>query len=163
MSAIDISAQIKNPLGDMSLDTENHINAFKQLGGLISEVSKTKAFIDKMFAAKRAGERQARDSHQLKEMVEALRDDVGELLSNLAANNESYIPQFTKIKQMLQKEIIQMNDKIACMRSVSRGRKNSAGSGNISNSMIAFLPKPINSSSVNIITNKTKSQTPKNR
>ena len=42
----------------------------------------------------------------MKEMVEALRDDVGELLSNLAANNESYVPQFTKIKQMLQKEII---------------------------------------------------------
>ena len=55
---------------------------------------------------------------------------------------------------MLQKEIIQMNDRIACMRSVSRG-KNSVGSGRISNTMIAFLPKKINSSSVNIITAKT--------
>ena len=91
----------------------------------------------------------------MKEMVEALRDDVGELLSNLAANNETYVPQFTKIKQMLQKEIIQMNDKIACMRSVSRGRKNSVGSGRINNTMIAFLPKKINSESINIITAKT--------
>ena len=46
----------------MSIDTENHINAFKQLGGLMSEVSKTKSFIDKMFAAKRSGERVTRDT-----------------------------------------------------------------------------------------------------
>ena len=85
----------------MSVDTENHINAFKQLGGLVSEVQKTKVFIDKMFAAKRAGERVTRDTQQLKEMVETLRDDVGELLCNLAANNESYVPQFTKIKQLI--------------------------------------------------------------
>ena len=62
MSAIDISSQLKHK-GDMSVDTENHINAFKQLGGLLSEVQKTKAFIDKMFAAKRAGEKLVRDTN----------------------------------------------------------------------------------------------------
>ena len=160
-SALDISTQIKNPgQGDVSLDTENHINAFRQLGGLISEVQKTRAFIDKMFAAKRAGERVARDSQQLKEMVEALRDDVGELLSNLAAHNESYVPQFTQIKRLLQKEILHMNDTITGMRSASRG-KNSGGGANAGNSTIAFLPKGINPSSVNIVTAKSQVQTPK--
>ena len=102
-----------------------------------------------MFAAKRQGERMARDRQQLKEMVEALRDDVGDLLSSLAENNEQYIPQFTKIKQLLQMEIMEMNEKIACMRSISRG-KNSVGSGNFANSRIAFLPKKLNTSGVNI-------------
>lgn len=83
------------------MDTENQINAIKQLSGLISEVTKTKAFIDKMFLAKRQGERMARDRQQLKEMVEALRDDVGDLLSALAASNEQFIPQFTQIKRLL--------------------------------------------------------------
>ena len=146
----------------MSLDTENHINAFRQLGGLISEVSKTKVFIDKMFAAKRSGERMARDRQQLKEMVETLRDDVGDLLSSLAASNEQYIPQFTKIKQLLQMEILDMNEKVACMRSISRG-KNSVGSNKYANSMIAFLPKKINTSGVNIIVAKSQVQTPKER
>jgi len=120
----------------------------------VSEVQKTKTFIDKMFAAKRAGEKMARDTPQLKEMVEALRDDVGELLSTLANNNESYVPQFTKIKHLIQREIVLMNDKITGMRSVSRG-KNTANSTNIGNSMIAFLPKTMNSSTVNIITSKS--------
>ena len=146
-SIVDISHISKNP--DISMDTENQINAFKQLAGLISEVQKTKAFIDKMFVAKRQGERMARDRQQLKEMVEALRDDVGDLLSSLAEKNEQYIPQFTRIKQLLQMEIMDMNEKIACMRSISRG-KNSVGSGNYGNSRIAFLPRKLNTSGVNI-------------
>ena len=47
-----------------------------------------------------------------------------------------------------------MNDKIACMRSISRG-KNSVGSSKYGNSMIAFLPKKINTSTVNIVTAKS--------
>ena len=56
-----------------------------------------------------------------------------------------------------------MNEKIACIRSVSRGRKNSAGSCNVSNSMIAFLPRTVHASTVNIVASKTSNQTPKNR
>ena len=55
-----------------------------------------------------------------------------------------------------------MNDKIACMRSISRG-KNSVGSSKYGNSMIAFLPKKINTSTVNIVTAKSQVQTPKDR
>ena len=51
-------------------------------------------------------------------------------------------------------EILEMNDKIACMRSISRG-KNSVGSGKYSSSIITFPPKKINTSTVNIITAKS--------
>lgn len=67
------------------------MNAFKQLGGLISEVSKARLFIDKIFANKARGEPLKRSRNQLKEMVSCLRDDVSDLLNSLAANNESYV------------------------------------------------------------------------
>lgn len=59
------------------------VKAFKQLAGLFSEVEKTKAFIDRMYDAKRTGEGPNRTNAQLKNLVETLRDDVGELLSLL--------------------------------------------------------------------------------
>lgn len=38
--------------GDISMETDQNVNAFKQLGGLISEVSKARVFIDQVFANK---------------------------------------------------------------------------------------------------------------
>jgi len=38
---------------------------------------------------------------QLKDMVSCLRDDVSDLLNSLAANNESYVQQLMKIREML--------------------------------------------------------------
>lgn len=67
------------------------MSAFKQLGGLISEVSKARLFIDKIFATKARGEPLKRSRAQLKEMIACLRDDVSDLLNSLAANNECYI------------------------------------------------------------------------
>ena len=66
------------------------VKAFKQLAGLISEVEKTKAFINKMFEEKKSGKKQMRTNAQLKNLVERLRDDVGEMLSLLAEKNDSY-------------------------------------------------------------------------
>ena len=43
-------------LGDLSIDTDQNVNAFKQLGGLISEVTKARQFIDKVFTNKNRGE-----------------------------------------------------------------------------------------------------------
>jgi hypothetical protein len=66
------------------------VKAFKQLAGLISEVEKTKVFINKMFEAKKSGKGPNRTHAQLKHLVERLRDDVGEMLSLLAKKNEIY-------------------------------------------------------------------------
>lgn len=77
--------------GDMSMETDQNVNAFRQLGGLIQEVSKARLFIDKIFANKMKGEPLKRSRNQLKEMVACLRDDVSDLLNSLAANNENYI------------------------------------------------------------------------
>ena len=78
----------------MSAFTDNANNAtvaaFKQLAGLISEVEKTKVFIDRMFDAKKSREGPTRTQAQLKHLVETLRDDVGDMLSLLAENNEGY-------------------------------------------------------------------------
>lgn len=96
------------------------VKAFKQLAGLISEVEKTKAFINKMFEEKKSGKKQTRTNAQLKNLVERLRDDVGEMLSLLAEKNDSYTKQFGKIKNFIQKEIFQMNEKVCCLRSLSK-------------------------------------------
>ena len=56
----------------------------------MSEVEKTKGFIDRMFDAKRSGEGPSRTNAQLKNLVETLRDDVGDLLSMLAETNPTY-------------------------------------------------------------------------
>ena len=38
------------------MDTDQNVHAFKQLGGLISEVAKARMFIDKIFSNKARGE-----------------------------------------------------------------------------------------------------------
>ena len=73
------------------METDQNVNAFRQLGGLISEVAKARRFIDKVFTNKSRGEPLKRSRNQLKEMVACLRDDVSDLLNTLAANNESYV------------------------------------------------------------------------
>ena len=73
------------------METDQNVNAFRQLGGLISEVAKARQFIDKVFTNKSRGEPLKRSRNQLKEMVACLRDDVSDLLNTLAANNESYV------------------------------------------------------------------------
>jgi len=78
-------------MGDVSMETDSNVNAFKQLGGLISEVSKARLFIDKIFANKARGEPLKRSRAQLKEMVSCLREDVSDLLNSLATNNECYV------------------------------------------------------------------------
>ena len=90
-----------NGHADLSMETDQNVNAFKQLGGLISEVAKARLFIDKIFANKARGEPLKRSRNQLKEMVSCLRDDVSDLLNSLAANNEAYIHQLKKIREML--------------------------------------------------------------
>jgi hypothetical protein len=66
------------------------VKAFKQLAGLVSEVEKTKNFIDRMFDAKRNGEGLSRSHAQLKNLIETLRDDVSDLLSMLAESHPNY-------------------------------------------------------------------------
>ena len=56
----------------------------------MSEVEKTKSFIERMYDAKRSGEVPNRTHAQLKNLIETLRDDVGDLLSLLAESNPSY-------------------------------------------------------------------------
>ena len=73
--------------GDVSMETDQNVGAFRQLGGLISEVSKARLFIDKIFSTKARGEPLKRSRNQLKEMVACLRDDVSDLLNSLAATN----------------------------------------------------------------------------
>ena len=58
-------------------------------------------------------------------MVACLRDDVSDLLNSLAANNDGYVHELKKIREMLQAEIYYMRDKVTAMRSL--GRKNSLG------------------------------------
>jgi|688.fasta_scaffold128716_2 hypothetical protein len=43
-----------------------------------------------MFEEKKSGKKQTRTNAQLKNLVERLRDDVGEMLSLLAEKNDSY-------------------------------------------------------------------------
>jgi len=82
--------------GDVNMSTFTEtanletVKAFKQLAGLFSEVEKTKAFIDRMYDAKRTGEGPNRTNAQLKNLVETLRDDVGELLSLLGSTFTKY-------------------------------------------------------------------------
>ena len=120
------------------MDTDQNVNAFRQLGGLISEVSKARLFIDKIYANKAKGEQLKRSRTQLKEMVSCLRDDVSDLINSLAANNENYIVQLKQIRQMLQAEIFYMRDKVNAMRSVTR--RGSASSHN-SRHQICIIPK----------------------
>ena len=126
--------------GDISMETEQNVNAFRQLGGLISEVSKARNFIDKIFANKSRGEPLKRSRNQLKEMVACLRDDVSDLLNSLAANNESYIHQLKKIREMLQGEIYYMREKVTAMRSIVR-RNSLGGSSRKSGHALCVLPK----------------------
>ena len=73
-------------------------------------------------------------------MVACLRDDVSDLLNSLAANNESYIHQLKRIREMLQSEIFYMREKVAAMRSL--GRRNSVGgSSRKSGHALCILPK----------------------
>lgn len=95
-------------------------------------------FIDKIFANKARGEPLKRSRVQLKDMVSCLRDDVSDLLNSLAANNENYIVQLKKIREMLQAEIFYMRDKVSAMRSVTR--RGSASSHN-SRHQLCVLPK----------------------
>jgi len=68
-------------------------------------VSKARLFIDKVFASKARGEPLKRSRNQLKEMVASLKDDVSDLLNSLAANNQGYIHQLSKIREIMQVEI----------------------------------------------------------
>lgn len=94
-TAFDITSQSIEP----NMDT---VKAFKQLSGLFSEVEKTKAFIDRIFDAKRSGrEGPNRTNAQMKNLVETLRDDVSELLGLIGERNEEYKPQLGRIKDLL--------------------------------------------------------------
>ena len=91
---------------------QNTVNAYKQLNGLISEVSKSKAFVDQVFEEKRRGDPQRRSYTQMKNIVECLKEDVGDLLSSLAANNPVFVQQLSQLRAILQQEIHKMKDKV---------------------------------------------------
>ena len=82
-------------------------------------------------------------------MVGCLKDDVSDLLNSLAANNEGYVHQLKKIREMLQAEIYYMREKVAALRSV--GRKNSieASSHKSGGHNICMLPKTLLQQSIN--------------
>ena len=103
-------------------------------------MSKARLFIDKVFANKARGEPLKRSRNQLKEMVNCLRDDVSDLLNSLAANNENYVHQLKKIRELLQSEIYYMREKVAAMRSVNR-RGSAGGSSHKSGHALCLLPK----------------------
>ena len=103
-------------------------------------MTKARNFIDKIFANKSRGEPLKRSRNQLKEMVACLRDDVSDLLNSLAANNESYIHQLKKIREMLQGEIYYMREKVTAMRSIVR-RNSLGGSSRKSGHALCVLPK----------------------
>ena len=67
------------------------MHAFKQLAGLISEVIKAKKFIDEVYVDKRNGLPINRTGAQLKEIVNSLRDNTGDMLGSLTVNNMGYV------------------------------------------------------------------------
>ena len=85
-------------------------------------------------------------------MVRCLRDDVSDLLNSLAANNESYVHQMKKIREMLQAELYYMREKVGAMRSLTR--KNSIGSHKSGGNLHAICVLPRNVS--NPMLNKSK-------
>lgn len=75
-------------------------------------------------------------------MVTCLRDDVSELLNSLAVQNEGYIHELRKIREIIQLEIDYMRDKVNAMRSLGRKNNNSiGGSSRKSGHTLCLLPK----------------------
>lgn len=71
----------------------------------------------------------SRKFHQLKDLVERTRDDVGVLLNELAfSTGDYYKSQLAHVKELLQAEIQVMNDKASCIKHKSVSRNSSAPS-----------------------------------
>ena len=48
----------------------------------------------------------------MKNIVECLKEDVGDLLSSIAANNPVFVQQLSQLRAILQQEIHKMKDKV---------------------------------------------------